>query len=476
MSRGAALRRSAPLLAAFLLAAGFVISRPGALSKDAGEYDALARSIRGGRFEIGGHPSMLREPGYPAFRAAVFSVADHLEAVRWIQVLLFVATAWLVRAALREIDARLAATGAWAAALSYGLAVYVARHLLETLAAAEVALLVWLAARLLVRGASWGRIAAFSSAGAALALTRFSLVPIPLLLLAGMAIAWRPRGLRHLVPRIAVAGGLLAALVAPWVVRNGMAFGVWSVAGRTGVQAAARAYKAAAPWSRFVASAVSVLVGRSALRAVVPSAAPIVFDQWNWVWARYAALSVGTDASAADSRLQEESFAQILSTPGMAMRAALWSGIDTARLLALPSPFSQEFGIENMFWPQAEKGTLGPLRIAVLLLAHAVQAAWWAGMAFGAWEGFRRYRARFVPGWILLAVVAAHLPADNIVRYAAPVHPWLAFLAAWGWMRFASLHLRRLVVVRRIAAAFFGEGGPDLSRTPSSLGETGVAV
>ena len=314
----------------------------------------------------------------------------------------------------------------------------------------------WLAARLLVRRASWGRIAAFVRRRG---LNAHALQPRPdpLLLLAGMAIAWRPQDIRHLCrgsPSREASRRPGRAMGRPQ--RHGVRGLVGG--GADGVQAAARAYKR--PRRRGPGSwpaPFRSLVGRSALRAVVPSAAPIVFDQWNWVWARYAALSVGTDASAADSRLQEESFAQILS------RRRGWPcGPRCGRHRYGPSarpapPFSQEFGIENMFWPQAEKGTLGPLPDCGPALGACGPGGMVGGMAF--WRMGRvppLPRARFVPGWILSPswlrifrpTISSAMPPRSIRGSRS--------LAAWGWMRFASLHLRRLVVVRRIAAAFFG--------------------
>jgi len=103
-------------------------------------------------------------------------------------------------------------------------------------------------------------------------------------------------------------------------------------------------------------------------------------------------------------------------------------------LLALPSPMAPEFGIEGMFWPKVEAKQIGVLDRWILVLAHLLQAAWWLGMMVGLYMGFERFGKRFFPGVIVIAVVIAHIPADNIVRYAAPIYPWLAVIVALGWL------------------------------------------
>ncbi|MBU2613211.1 glycosyltransferase [Patescibacteria group bacterium] len=427
------LRRSLfwPSLAAFLLAAGFVIVQPGSIAKDAGEYDRLAESVLRGRYELDGAPSMLREPGYPVFRAAVKVFNDHPASILWIQSLLFAFSVVLVGSASRRLMPEAGSLPAWAAACSYGLAVYASRHLLEILTAFLLSLVGWLFIRATETEArpTWRWLLVVASA--ALLFTRFSFIFVPVTLFVCLAVleARRLRAWKKPLVSAAVSMATVGLLLAPWVVRNGMTFGSWGVAGRTGIQIAARAYKAEASWSRFGASASSVFVGRTWLATLVPGASPIFLEQWKDVWARVAETRSRADSDqAADALLKAESMARILATPGTFFRAGLWSAVDTGRLLALPSPMSPEFSIESMFIAQSEAGTVTWKHLAVAAFAFLLQLLWWIGIAAGTVVGFRRFGFRFVPGILLFATVAAHLPADDIVRYAAPIYPWIAFI------------------------------------------------
>ena len=85
MKNGFLSRPWLPMLVAFLFAAAFIVFQPGTIWKDGAEYDALAQSILQGQYSIDGEPSMLREPGYPLFRALVRFVTSDLSAVStWI--------------------------------------------------------------------------------------------------------------------------------------------------------------------------------------------------------------------------------------------------------------------------------------------------------------------------------------------------------------------------------------------------------
>ena len=86
-----------------------------------------------------------------------------------------------------------------------------------------------------------------------------------------------------------------------------------------------------------------------------------------------------------------------------------------------------------MFWPKWEAGTITALDYTILIFAQLLQLIWWMGIILGFWYGVRRYGVRFLPAYLVAAVIASYLPADNIVRYAAPMHPWLLTLIVIGW-------------------------------------------
>lgn len=421
------------MLVGFLLAGSFVVLQPGHIAKDAGEYDALARSVLQGSYKIDGEPSMLREPGYPVFRAAIYLLTDYPAAILWIQVLLFVAIIWLVWDSLRRFEPQLAMLGAWSAALSYGLAVYASRHLLEMFAAFLVALVTWFAVRAMQSDKPWKDLISFSLSSSALILTRVPLALIPIALGIMLAWNWKKQGVVEVVKKGSVFFGILLLLVTPWIIRNGKTFGVWSITGRTGIQVAARAYKANESWGRLQDSLSSVVIGRSLNVLSYPDSQPIILEQWKWVWDRFAAWGIDRNEIEADKALRKEAFGILLSDVPHFLRGGMWSIVDMGRLLALPSPMAPEFGIEGMFWPKVEAGTIGIVDRWILVFAHLAQAAWWLGILTGMFFGFQRFGVRFFPGFIVIALVAAHLPADNIVRYAAPVQPWLLFLAGAGW-------------------------------------------
>ena len=423
-----------PMLVGFILAGSFVLFQPGSIVKDAGEYDALSRSILRGEYAIDGEASMLREPGYPVLRSAIYLLTDNPTVILWVQVLLFVAIIWLVWDSLRRFEPRLAVLGAWSAALSYGLAVYASRHLLEIFAAFGVALIAWFAVRAMKAEKFWGDLIGFSLASGVLVLTRVPLALVPIALGMMLAWHWKKKGLIEVVKRGSLFAAILIVLVSPWIIRNGKTFGVWSITGRTGIQVAARAYKANESWGRLRDSFSSVLIGRSLNGLQYPESKPIILEQWKWVWDRFAAWGIDRNEIDADKALRQEAFGILLSDVPHFLRGGLWSIVDVGRLLALPSPMAPEFGIEGMFWPKVEAKQIGVLDRWILVLAHLLQAAWWLGMMVGLYMGFERFGKRFFPGVIVIAVVIAHIPADNIVRYAAPIYPWLAVIVALGWL------------------------------------------
>ena len=73
----------------------------------------------------------------------------------------------------------------------------------------------------------------------------------------------------------------------------------------------------------------------------------------------------------------------------------------------------------------------------MLITAAVIQLGWWSLIFISFVWGFLRYGWRFLPGFVVIPVFFLHLPTDNIVRYAAPLHPWLlASIAVFLWVTF----------------------------------------
>ncbi len=124
-----------PAFLAFLLASFYIVANPGQIKSDAKEYDDLANSILQGKFEIGGIPSMEREPGYPLFRATLKYVNSSPSFILWVQAILYFLTILAIGMTMSKIDEERGHFAAWGAALAYGLAFYPSVHLSETLVA-----------------------------------------------------------------------------------------------------------------------------------------------------------------------------------------------------------------------------------------------------------------------------------------------------------------------------------------------------
>src|SRR6185436_346217 len=94
-----------------------------------------------GKYEIGGAPSMQREPGYPVFRAILKTVSTNPVFILWVQAILYFLTIFLIGLIIYRIDPEWGSLGALGAVLAYGLAFYPSVHLAETLVAFLLALI-----------------------------------------------------------------------------------------------------------------------------------------------------------------------------------------------------------------------------------------------------------------------------------------------------------------------------------------------
>jgi 4-amino-4-deoxy-L-arabinose transferase-like glycosyltransferase len=210
------------LLLGVALRVGWVAAFPPEQFSDSADYVRLARGIAEtgeyrDRAPTGEHAlRAFRPPGYPAFLVP-FDAALGPLGPALANVLLYVGSALL----LHHLGTRLSGprAGRLAALL---LTLWPAHVLVTGLALSEALSLFlylllyacWL--RLLDGGARW--ILAVGAVGAASAFVRPTLLPLPLLLLV-FGLFLRPLRARH-VTRAVLAGVVMAALIAPWTIRN----------------------------------------------------------------------------------------------------------------------------------------------------------------------------------------------------------------------------------------------------------------
>lgn len=425
-----------PAIVAMCLAGWFAVSQPGEIRKDAFEYDSIARNLVAGRgYAYQDQLTMNREPGYPVFRAVVYVLHGNEKTILWLQVLLVGGMVLLVGDAFRKLTGNKEATAAaWGAALAYGYSIYAASHYSEAFTGFIVALVGWLATRCMTEKRTVSAYGALIVASAILVLTRMNMAFIPPALFFTIAMAesslWKRR-----VQVLVLLGVAWVALLLPWVIRNGIQFHEWAISGRSGIQFYARMVKAREPISRLGASLVSVVgshVGSSAL-GLRPI---IVDDQWIATWNRFNELSATSHLPPAnmDRALRHEALAAITSSPRMLFGYLAWTPVEALRLWALPSPGSPNFSIENTFYPAWQTGHFTALKAIILAIADILQILFWTAFIYMLYLGWKQYKWRWVPGWMILAVTLAHLSFDAIIRYGVPVQPWVWAMIAWGLM------------------------------------------
>lgn len=420
------------MLLAMGIAGWFVVTQPGDIRKDAFEYDQVARSLVEGRgYEYQGQPTMLREPGYPVFRATLYVLGASEQTILYVQVLLVGLSVLLIGSAFLELDEEAGRAAAWGAALAYGFSVYAASHYSEAFTGFLVTLTGYLAVRCLASKTRWYWYGFFVLSGTILILTRMNMAFIPPVLFFAVAMShskvWKQR-----FKLLVVLGLTWILLLLPWVIRNGRQFDQWTISGRSGIQFYARMVKAREPLSRLGASALSVISSRVASSSL--GLHPILIeDQWVATWSRFRELAAMLESSLADAdrRLRQEALSAITSSPRMLLAYLAWTPIEGLRLWALPSPLSPGFSVENSFYPAWQAREFTTLRFLILGLAHLLQLAFWGLLIYGLYDGWKVFGWKWMPGWIFFAVTLAHLPFDAIIRYGVPAQPWVWGMVAW---------------------------------------------
>ena len=189
---------------------------------DEHHYIELATSLVDGRgFAFAAGPTSLRPPLYPFLVASTWEIAGtrSLVAVRLLQVLAGVASAWLAFLIGRRLYDERAGLVAAAIVLFYPALVFANVLILtETLFALLVLVVVWTTLRLIDRPTFAMGLLAGAAIGLA-ALTRSVLWPFPVVL-AALAVWWTPGTLvRRGAIALAIVAGF-AVVVGPWAVRN----------------------------------------------------------------------------------------------------------------------------------------------------------------------------------------------------------------------------------------------------------------
>lgn len=374
---------------------------------------------------------MLREPGYPFFRALIKTISQEPLLILILQAVLFAVSVLLIGNSFGKLEGNLGTVSAWAAALCYGAAFYAARNLFEILALFQLSIIVYLFMRWMDDLRHWYQPIVLGLFCGALLLTRFSFVLLPLAL--SVALTVRRWQLDRKIISALGAGALClvttSVILFPWMLRNYQEFGVFNIASRSGTVLYARGLKAEESWGRYSASLGSIVLGRALLAEVVPNANPIYRDYWVKTWAYFDKLGAsGLTFEKVDVIMGQDGRSMIFKNPENLARYLAWSGLDLMRLLAWPSPSSLGSDIEYTFAPQAvERGGLTIAQNIYLVALHVLQLVWWVLLTWSIIFGFRKYGWRYMPGIIILAYVLPHAFTDNIVRYSIPILP-----LAWG--------------------------------------------
>jgi 4-amino-4-deoxy-L-arabinose transferase-like glycosyltransferase len=209
----------------------FLLLSPPAPCEDCTFYDEVAWNVASGRGFIGGFasetfagPSPLGHaapeagmgPTYPFFAAAIYAAAGHSPAAVGVaQAVAGAATVWLVYLIASSFGRRTALIAALLVAISPALVVHTSLLLTETVSAALLCLLVWIAALAIRRdGMLWAAGAGFVLGLATLARTECVLI-LPLV----VGTVWWRGGPRRIAVALVLAA-VSCATIGVWTVRN----------------------------------------------------------------------------------------------------------------------------------------------------------------------------------------------------------------------------------------------------------------
>jgi 4-amino-4-deoxy-L-arabinose transferase-like glycosyltransferase len=408
-------------------------------SSDAFEYISLAESLRtDGAFALGDPPAptAYREPGYPAFLAAVFAMSGgvSLAGVIIAQWLLLTACVWAFSSLLRRFapdDARWATWLPAALALSPILGQYAGLFLTELPQAALLLVALLLTVEALERADTrWAAIA--GAVWAALVVTRFTWLFLPFIVAAWI---WLKHGRKRIALLIAA---LPAAAVLVWCLRNGLALGKFTFTSRAGHTSYVRAIKTGLPEAVRASYYRAAILGSAFEKRRDPS-----FDyQAVSGWADYERYHDGRQAAGAsdeaiDTELGREAMKLALAHPA---RYAVDGAVEVWKLmtpLAFSGPTTHTFitrADRSPFWPYAL--VLAALRLwtllKIVLLAWGAAAAWKRG-----WAGQLAALA-------VLYQAAIYSFFESLPRFAIPIQPLILLLICGAcYDAYQRTHARR---------------------------------
>ncbi len=419
-----------PVFLCWVIASFYVVMNPGAIGGDASEYDRLSDSILVGQYSIDGIPSMIREPGYPIFRAGLKLIHFSGSSILWIQTILYALTVFFIGLTCFKIDNKIGTWGVWGAALSYGLAFYPSHHLSETL----TAFLLSLVGLLIIIAIDNPRLRYWIYLGIAIGatlLTRYAFLFVPIfstIALIIFAIKNKTVNRKKVAINIVLMFLVILLIISPWIIRNYNKFGEANIAGRSGSILYAKAWKIEKPWRSLFDSYVSVFLGRGILFTIYPTNQSIFQEQWGDWWSKPdRRLLWGKTEEEMNKNRRKAAIAIIFKNFNQFSKFVVWSGVDGLRSIALPNPIFEAEGspIEGTYGPLAKAEGLSLIQILALAFVHIVQLFWFVFIILSTYLGFKKYSYRFIPGILFFSFILPHTLIDGTARFGVPIQPWL---------------------------------------------------
>lgn len=373
---------------------------------DEQHYIELAESLYEGHglSWANGQATSIRPPLYPAFLASVWTIAGvrSLVAVRIVQMVLALATVWLVyRLGTGMFDARTGALAALGVALYPSLLFANATLLTETLFTLLLVLTMWLC-HLALRDGSWAKIALAGACCGLAALTRSVLWPFPLVGWA-VVIAASPGSWRRRVALGAMFCACHALVLTPWAVRNTRLQGGFVVVDTMGGFNLWMANSDATPTDRIWAA-----VGQGgeermaeALAAAFPGRRPTEGEKDRWG--------------------REAAFRFMIDHPALTFNRSL-------------RKFADFWGLDRELLAGITQGLYSPPLFLGLPMGAAVILAYPATMvlaAIGIWLTRKgAWPTHLMIGTLILFVCAIHTLVFGHSRYRLPLMPFMLIYAA----------------------------------------------
>jgi 4-amino-4-deoxy-L-arabinose transferase-like glycosyltransferase len=372
---------------------------------DEQQYSQIARSLDDGDgFAWGpGRPTSIRPPLYPALLAGIWAISpDNLQAVRVLQILLSLLTAFLVYLLASRIYGPTA--GRWAAAICWlypSLIFFNFLILTETLFTFLLVGFVLLAVVTVQTPRAWAALACGLGLGLA-ALTRSILWPLPVILCPLLvALVCAPFARRLAMACLVLAG--YALVVAPWAVRNTRLQGVVTIVDTMGGMNLRMGNYEYTPDDRMW-DAVSLGGEKSWVHGLTsdPPGQPITEGQKE-KWAQRKAIEY------------------MRANPGVTLRRAF---IKFADFWGLEREFAA--GVQNgLYAPPAWLQLLGSIVIVLGYVIVVVAGA--AGIWLAAPNDWRLHVVLLLP---IAIIMGAHTIVFGHSRYHLPLMPLFAVYAA----------------------------------------------